>query len=80
MIPFKKDANSEVIRVPLATKDQSLLLIDPSFIKVHLRRLICSTTGLPRRGKSSIVIYGINPFDFALSDLNSSGRMFFSSR
>ena len=36
-IPFKKDANSEVIRVPFATICQ---MISPLSTKVHLRRFI----------------------------------------
>jgi len=79
LIPFKKEANSEVILVPLATKFQFRLMTSPLFIIIHLRRLICSNTGFPRSGKSSTVISGVNSFDFAISDLYSSGRMFFSS-
>lgn len=69
MIPFKKDANSEVIRVSLVTISRYFLIVIPLFTKVHLRRLIWSNTGFPRRGESSVVIFGVNPFDLAISDL-----------
>ena len=45
--PFKKDANSCVIRVPFATNPQSLLTMSPVLSLSHLRLLRCKRSRLP---------------------------------
>ncbi|MBO6184115.1 MAG: hypothetical protein J6O88_05385 [Chryseobacterium sp.] len=68
------------MRVPFAMRDQSLWMMFPVLVSVHLLRLMWSFTVFPRRGKSSTVISGTKPFDCRMSDENSFGAVFFSSK
>jgi len=79
-VPFKKVADSLVMRVPWAIRCQSLLIIFPVSTIVQRLRFICSKTDLPLKGKSSIVISGENPLECARIDTNPAGTMFFSSK
>lgn len=76
VISFKKEANSLVIRVPLATIFQSLFIIFPVSTNLQRLRFIWSNTALPLRGKSSTVISGEKPLDCAISDSYSWGVYF----
>ena len=53
---FKKEANSLVIRLPLATKFQSLFIIFPVLTNIQRLLFVWSSIGLPIGGKTSIII------------------------
>ena len=77
---FKNSAKSCVMWVPLAMRFQSLWMMLPVLVSVHLLRLIWSFTLFPRREKSSTVISGTKPFDCKRREENSFGTVFFSSK
>ena len=65
------------MRVPFAMRFQSLWIMFPDFTSVHLLRLMWSFTVFPRKGKSSTVISGRNPFDCNTREENPLGIVFF---